>query len=152
MGRTLSYYAGAMYRDFSGFTEARLQELGLHYGSLFFVLYIGKHPGCSPSELTKALRVDWGHSQRSVEKLVREGFVIKERPGGGGRAYQLTLTARGQEVFEESHRVFFEWDEQKLSALNGEERQQLLSLLERVMRRSAPEEACEGTAKKKEEF
>ncbi|MCI5800747.1 MAG: hypothetical protein MR014_00895 [Oscillospiraceae bacterium] len=35
MGRTLSYYAGAMYRDFSGFTEARLQELGLHYGSLF---------------------------------------------------------------------------------------------------------------------
>ncbi|MCI5800805.1 MAG: MarR family winged helix-turn-helix transcriptional regulator, partial [Oscillospiraceae bacterium] len=119
----------------------------------FFVLYIGKHPGCSPSELTKALRVDWGHSQRSVEKLVREGFVIKERPGEGGRAYRLTLTARGQEVFEESHRVFFEWDEQKLSALNGEERQQLLSLLERAMCRSAPEEACEGTAKaKKKKF
>ncbi|MDY4191493.1 MAG: MarR family transcriptional regulator [Oscillospiraceae bacterium] len=119
----------------------------------FFVLYIGKHPGCSPSELTKALRVDWGHSQRSVEKLVREGFVIKERPGEGGRAYRLTLTARGQEVFEESQRVFFEWDEQKLSSLSGEERLQLLPLLEKAMYRSAPGEACEGTAKaKKKKF
>lgn len=53
--KTLSYYSTIFYRSFAAFTGEQLQAVGLNFGLLFFVIYVGKHPGCSPSELTKAL-------------------------------------------------------------------------------------------------
>ena len=90
---------------------------------------MGKHPGCTPSELTKALRVDWGHSQRSVARLVEDGFMTKER---AGRTHRLNLTAKGEQAFELSHQVFFDWDAQRLSVLTQAERDELSALLRKV--------------------
>ena len=56
--KTLSYYSTIFYRSFAAFTGEQLQAVGLNFGLLFFVIYVGKHPGCSPSELTKALYLD----------------------------------------------------------------------------------------------
>lgn len=132
MEQTLSYYSTAFYRDFSAYTAEKLQELGLNYGALFFVIYVGKHPGCTPSELTKTLGLDWGHSQRSIEKLVRGGFLTKERSGGNRRTYQLALTELGGRAFQVSRQVFSDWDQEKLGVLSEDERTQLLRLLKKV--------------------
>ena len=83
---------------------------------------MGKHPGCTQSELTTALHLDWGHSQRTVLKLVEGGFLLREKDG---RAYRLTLSEQGQRAFTASHQVFFDWDEQALTNLTPEERCQL---------------------------
>ena len=101
--KTLSYYSTIFYRSFAAFTGEQLQAVGLNFGLLFFVIYVGKHPGCSPSELTKALYLDWGYSQRSLNKLAADGFLSKEKHG---RSYTLTLTDRGQQAFVVSHQVF----------------------------------------------
>jgi DNA-binding MarR family transcriptional regulator len=105
--KTLSYYVAMLYRSFSAFTGERLQAVGLNFGLVFFIVYIGKKPNCTPSELTKELALDWGHSQRCVNRLVEDGFITKEK---SGRHYLLNLTERGQEAFEAAHRVFFDWD------------------------------------------
>ena len=72
--KTLSYYSTIFYRSFAAFTGEQLQAVGLNFGLLFFVIYVGKHPGCSPSELTKALHLDWGYSQRSLNKLAEKRY------------------------------------------------------------------------------
>ena len=105
---------------------AKLQTLGLNFGSLFLVIYVGKHPGCTQTQLTSDLNLDWGYSQRSVTKLVEEGFLTREK---SGRCYHLNLSDKGQQAFEVSHQVFFDWDEQVLSALSLQEREQLFTLL-----------------------
>ena len=95
-------------------------------------MYIGKKPNCTPSELTKELALDWGHSQRCVNRLVEDGFITKEK---SGRHYLLNLTERGQEAFEAAHRVFFDWDSTFMTNLNAKEKEQLLTLLEKQHRR-----------------
>ena len=52
--KALSYYIAMLYRSFADFTGGKLQEVGLNFGLLFFIVYIGKKPNCTPSELTKA--------------------------------------------------------------------------------------------------
>lgn len=126
MFQTLAYYATAFYRSFVNYTTAKLQTLGLNFGSLFLVIYVGKHPGCTQTQLTSDLNLDWGYSQRSVTKLVEEGFLTREK---SGRCYHLNLSDKGQQAFEVSHQVFFDWDEQVLSALSLQEREQLFTLL-----------------------
>ena len=129
MFQTFAYYLSVLYKDFYAYAGARLHPLGVNNGLVFFVIYVGKHPGCTPSELTKTLHVDWGYSQRSVTRLVEEGFLTREKLG---RAYHLNLSDRGQQAFAVSHQVFLDWDKQNLSALSAKERSQLLSLLEKA--------------------
>lgn len=126
MFQTFAYYSSVFYRDFVAYTAKKLQSMGLHYGLLFFVVYVGKHPGASPAEMTKALGVDWGHSQRSITKLVEDDFMTKEKQG---RSYALNLTQKGEQAFELSHQVFAEWDAQRLAGLTQAERETLLGLL-----------------------
>lgn len=114
MFQTLAYYATVFHRSFTTYTTQRLQQLGLSFGSLFPVIYVGKHPGCTQAELTAALGLDWGYSQRCITKLVEEGFLTREK---SGRAYHLNLSAKGQEAFSVSHQVFFDWDQETLSGL-----------------------------------
>lgn len=132
MLRTFSYACTVLYRRFTHYTSNRLHQLGLSFGTLFFLIYVGKHPGCTQSELTTDLRMDWGHSQRTVLKLVESGFLNREKDG---RAYRLTLSDKGRRAFEASHQVFFDWDEEALSNLTPEERTQLMTLLFKAMGR-----------------
>ena len=132
MFQTLAYYATVFHRSFVAYTTARLQALELNFGSLFPIIYVGKHPGCTQAELTAALGLDWGYSQRSVTRLVEEGFLLREK---SGRAYHLDLSAKGQEAFAVSHQVFADWDKEALAALDDTEREQLLFLLEKVTRK-----------------
>lgn len=104
MFQTLAYYVTLFHRSFVTYTTARLHQVGLSFGSLFPILYVGKHPGCSQAQLTAALNLDWGHSQRLITKLVEEGFLTREK---SGRSYHLDLSPKGQETFEVSHQVFF---------------------------------------------
>lgn len=132
--KTLSYYATLLYRNFSAFTSNRLQQFGLNYGLLFFIVYIGKKPNCTPSELTKELALDWGHSQRCITRLVSDGFITKEK---AGRHYLLNLTERGQEAFDAAHQVFFDWDNTFMTNLTAKEKEQLLTLLEKATERKS---------------
>lgn len=126
--KTLSYYITMLYRSFAGFTGDKLQEVGLNFGLLFFIVYIGKRPNCTPSELTKELSLDWGHSQRCINRLVDDGLITKEK---NGRHYMLNLTERGQQAFTIAHQAFFDWDAAFMTGLTPKEKAQLLALLEK---------------------
>lgn len=129
MFQPLSYHCTMPYRSFSAYTSRRLQQLGLSYGALFPLIYIGKHPQCTQAELTHALGLDWGYGQRSILKLVEDGFLLREKRG---RSYHLSLSEQGLRAFQISHQVFFDWDAEALSGLTPEEQVQLMTLLEKV--------------------
>ena len=126
---TVSSCILTLYREFAAYTTQRLQELGLSFGLIYFVMYVGKHPDCTPSELTKDLHLDWGHSQRSLNKLAEGGFLTKAK---SGRSYALTLTEKGEQAFAISHQVFFTWDDARLANLTPTEKDQLQVLLQKA--------------------
>lgn len=41
--RTLSYYIAMLYRSFADFTSDKLQEVGLNFGLLFFIVKKSKN-------------------------------------------------------------------------------------------------------------
>ena len=125
----LSAVVSILRKDFAAYCDKRLQELGLAPGLLYFVIYLGKHPGSSPGRLASALGADSGHTARSVEKLARSGFLVREQNPRDKRAFQLTLTPRGEEAFREIRDLFRQWDEAVMKDLSRGEREELLRLL-----------------------
>ena len=139
MVNTLAYYFTVLSRSFAAYTARILEQLGLSQGLLYLVLYVGRHPGCTQSELTSALGLDWGYCQRSTLRLVEDGFFLREKQG---RAYRLTLSEKGMQAFETSHQVFFDWDNEILQTLSEQERTQLLTLLAKVKEKEANTKLC----------
>ena len=131
MKNTLAFQIAALYRSFLGYTTNELKELGLNFGQMPVIVYVGKHPGCTQAELTRNLRLDWGYSQRSVTKLADGGFLTKEYDEASA-CNCLTLTQQGERAFAVSHNVFDSWDALKLASFTEEEKETLLSLLGRI--------------------
>ena len=68
----------------------------------------------------------------SLNKLAEDGFLTKEK---NGRSYHLKLTQRGENAFVVCHQVFIDWDAQSLGGLTAQERQQLLTLLQKAVQK-----------------
>lgn len=140
MKPSVAFLTAALYRDFLAYSTGELKKLGLSYGQLPFLLYVGKHPGCAPAELTNQLHLDWGYSQRSITRLVECGILIKKRNEAEARSYQLFLTEEGENVFAGSYGVVESWDAKKSKRLPPEEQEQLITLLYKL---TAPDESEE---------
>ena len=135
MRETIAFHILELYQDFLSYTRRELKKHGMSFGQMPMILYIGKHTGCSQSDLTNNLRMDWGYSQRSVTKLVDNGFIRKEYDEVRS-CHSLLLTEKGRVVFESCHKVFYAWDQKMVGCLTTEEKNLLTSLLGRLLANS----------------
>ncbi|MEG0276221.1 MAG: MarR family winged helix-turn-helix transcriptional regulator [Coprobacillus sp.] len=129
---SLSYYSTLLRKDFIDYCNHQLLEMDLSQGLLFYILYVGKHPNCSPKQLTQALHMDTGHTTRSLSKLQQSGFIKQENNPHDKRAHVLNLTPKGEQAFKTSHDLFLKWDQEVMNELSKDEQTQLLSLLKKV--------------------
>ena len=132
MKDTMAFQILALYREFLAYTTKQLKNLGLNFGQLPFILYTGKNPDCMQAELTKALKLDWGYSQRSIAKLTETGFMTKEHNAEKNCNF-LKLTEKGEKAFDACHSVFASWDKIKSEKCSEEEKQTLILLLKKIL-------------------
>ena len=132
MPDSLAYYITALRKDLNAYSDARLKQYGLTDGLFYYIIYIGKNPGCSLSDAAHFLRADNGHVTRCIGKLEQLGYVVRTRDTVDHRHYHLTLTSQGEAIFKELHTLLHDWDEIVCRNLNDGQREQLLELLRRV--------------------
>lgn len=75
----------------------RIKYNGLDFQTIGFV---GRSPGCMATELAAFLDVAATTATSTIDRLVKRGLLIRERPEDNRRAVALSLSAEGQEVFE----------------------------------------------------
>lgn len=119
-------------RDLSSYCLPGLQEMGLTQGLLIFVLYIGRHPGCTPAQLANDMQMDTGYATRALKKLKQSGFIIQKENPEDRRSRVLFLTDQGKNIFIRSYELMELWDAIAMVDLSDEERETLLHLLYKV--------------------
>ncbi len=134
MKNSLAYYIVNLRKNFAVFCDDCLEKWHLTHGLVYFLLYIGKHPQCTPGNLAYGLRADTGHTARSIEKLLRLGYISKERSKEDMRAYFLSLTEQGKIAFYEVTALFAEWDQHVCEAIGEEKRQEVLKILDCILK------------------
>ncbi|MGL5693603.1 MAG: bilirubin utilization transcriptional regulator BilQ [Peptostreptococcaceae bacterium] len=132
MHDTLAYYISVLRKDFTIFCNERLIDLGISQGLLYFIIYIGKNPNCSPTELSNKLKLDSGHTTRSIDKLVKSEFIVKEKNINDKRSSVLNLTEKGKNVFQESYKMFYSWDNKVLKNISEEEENILIKVISKI--------------------
>lgn len=133
MDKPFPYYILRLREQFARYSDDRLAEMGLTRGLMFFLIYVGKQPGCSPSALSAALRADTGHTTRSLDKLVRAGLLARERRAEDRRGFSLRLTEAGEAALAHIEGLFDQWEALALEALPLQQRADLTGALADIL-------------------
>jgi DNA-binding MarR family transcriptional regulator len=75
----------------------RIKYNGLDFQTIGFV---GRAPGCMATELAQFLDVAATTATSTVDRLVKRGLLLRNRPEDNRRAVALSLSPLGQEVFD----------------------------------------------------
>lgn len=132
MTNSFAFHVSVLRKHFNAYCMEKLSEMGITYGQLYILIYIGKKQECSPKEISASLKLDAGHLNRTLVKLSESNLIIQKKNPNDKRANIVALTEKGREIFALSHNLFLDWDKQILSPLNEQEKQQLMKLLNKI--------------------
>lgn len=126
-------------REERRFLARALRGYGVGVSSFDLIHQVRKHPGISQAELASRLAMDKAAVARAVASLVRKGFLRKERREGDSRSFALYATPKAEELKLDKKKLEKAYMRFCLEALDDEEKETFLSLLNKVYLRSKKE-------------
>lgn len=106
----------------------------LYVGQPPILFFIGKHPGCSQTEIAVFMSVSPASIAASTKRLQRAGFIDKQIDRANLRCNQLYLTEKGKEVIRTCKKDFEAIEEHTFKGFTENELDQLQSFVERMQR------------------
>ena len=83
-------------------------------------------------DLTECLGIQPGSASEILSKLEGSGWIVRTQNESDRRTTDISLTDSGREIAEEALKQRRKRHEEMFSCLSGEEKQELLSLLEKI--------------------
>lgn len=117
------------FRDI-GHTMRRISEGKGSQRRILILLWENK--GMTQRELTQRLGIQPGSVSEVISKLETAGLILRTPSKTDHRTADIRLTERGEALAQEAHTQRKERHEQMFAALSEQEKDALLSLLERV--------------------
>jgi DNA-binding MarR family transcriptional regulator len=105
----------------------------LQYGVLIHLSKLTGKPGVEQNTLANRLNIDRNTASVLVEQLVKKGLVERQVNSADRRSRLLSLTIKGEKVYERLRPVHLAANESVLAPIAPRERKLLISLLIRVI-------------------
>lgn len=102
-----------------------------------YIFHICRNPGISQEQLARRICVNKSNVTRHLSALEQSGFVTRTADPDDRRVMQVWPTKKAEEMFPRVRSLMQEWEEELLSDFTEEEKNSLLTLMERVMNRAA---------------
>lgn len=109
------------------------KEANISPSQLAFITYTASNPGCGVQAIASGLKLSKPTVSIGVSQLEDAGFFTRQPDPQDGRAVQLFLTPKGQELHQRTHEFRCMKFKRLLTGLTSQERTTLLALLEKAV-------------------
>jgi len=106
----------AVYR----FEREKVAEFGLDYGAIYLLQYLLRHPKAPVSQVAEEMRLPLSTVSRMIDRLAKDGLVIKTQDACDGRRFLLSLRPRAKTLVAKVERHSFEGLSANLAKLQPE--------------------------------
>lgn len=120
-------------REHRKIVEKRISALGIHPSQHHFLMHIAKNGACTQNHIAEAMEVSAATVAVSLKKLEKGGYIEKRISPEDGRSNLIALTAKGEEVVQQSKNLFEEVDQGMFEALSEEQQNQLHMYMEQII-------------------
>lgn len=97
------------------------------------LLYIAEHAGCGPTDVARFLAVPTTTLSSATDRLVKRGFLKRERIETDRRAVALTLSAAGEAYAKAQIAAHRQMYMLMLSRLSPDERKQFIAMISKIV-------------------
>lgn len=105
----------------------RRKRLSIHDWRLLATL--ANTPLTRPADIADYIATDPSTLSRMIDRFVRAGVMVRNKPAGEARVTELALTRLGQSLYEAAREVIAQERDRLVGTLSGAEREQFRRLL-----------------------
>jgi DNA-binding MarR family transcriptional regulator len=128
---------GTIARAFDSIANIEFKDMQLNRGQYLFLTRIAEQPGIIANQLAALLSVDRTTTARSVQKLVKQGLVVKEADPVNQKIKHLQATTAGRKLVAIIEREN-EFSNQSVTAgLTVEQQKELADLLQVLVKNAS---------------
>ena len=126
---SLGRLIACLHHQARSYFEKELAPYHLGSGAIPVLKALLHHDGINQQELSAKLHVDKATTTRTITKLVKLGYVRRERDLEDLRAYRLFVTQKARDIAPEIWKILQSWTTILAEGLTDEEKERALSLL-----------------------
>ncbi|WBU52373.1 MarR family winged helix-turn-helix transcriptional regulator [Paracoccus sp. SCSIO 75233] len=127
------YLVNHMARIFAQGLSSRIKPLGLSTGTFPALLELWDQDGLTQRDLVKRLDIEQATMANTLNRMARDGLVIRKKDPNDGRAQRIWLTDHARGLQEPAVAAAMAVNDAALAGLDPQERQLLMSLMRRVI-------------------
>lgn len=106
------------------------RENGLSMPQVNAMFFLSRKEPCGVSDLAMHLGITSAAASQMVEKMVQQGFLERCEDRRDRRLKQISLTAKGRQVMEDTIRAREQWIDQIAKVITPTEQAQIVTALE----------------------
>lgn len=116
-------YIAVLYRQELKAINHTMRQYGLGYSCYNFLLYISTYEGCSQKLLCQHMNLDEAMATRTLTKLEKQGFILRQKDKNSPRTLSLSLTDKGCELIPVIRSALSDWWSGLTGSMGKEESQ-----------------------------
>ena len=120
-------------REMAKQLDLAMLDYGCSAGNYPYVMGVYYYPGCTQQELSDKLQIDKAATARSVAKLEKEGYLIRQRRDENRREWRLYTTDKAIKLCAEIERLVSMAMAEKFAPLSSEEIRQLENIMAKLI-------------------
>jgi DNA-binding MarR family transcriptional regulator len=134
LDRTITHRLHTLSKITDRVTQAAYEsDAGIPFSEGRCLAAIGAFSPLSVNDLAQRANLNKGQASRAAQSLVEQGLVRKEASATDGRGVVLTLTSKGERVWQRVMRVVERRNAEIVSCLDAAEVRQFGELLDRLV-------------------
>lgn len=134
LDRTLTYRLHRLHKLTDLESQRRYPEVtGLSLSDGRCLTAVGQFEPLSVNQLAQRANLNKSQASRAAQYLVEQGLVNKEGRAGDARGVELTLSARGRQVFAAAMAMVAQRNEEIFGCLSPAEQALLSELMDRLL-------------------
>jgi len=106
-----------------------LKKQGISMPQMFALLYVHYHGEANISDIARELGVSPASASQLLDRLVRQGVIVRQAAPHDRRRKRIVLTQEGREIVRGHVRAHQAWIEALANRLNPEEQQLVIRAL-----------------------
>ncbi|NLY67915.1 MAG: MarR family transcriptional regulator [Tissierellia bacterium] len=139
----ISRWFSVFHRLYLSFVYEGLEEYNIGSGQIMFLLELYYCDGISQEELSSYLSIDGANTTRAINKLEKEGYVVRKQDEKDRRVKRIYLTKKAMDIKPKVLGLINQWENLLLENLTKVEKQVLSELLKKIGHAKVENNRCE---------
>lgn len=122
-----------LYEKISSWEHSVVKGSGLTPEQMHTIEIVGHERSIRMKDLAGKMGITTGTLTVSVDRLEKQGFLIRKRHETDRRSFLIVLTEKGEEYFKEHYNFHLNMTEELVSGLTGEEQEMFSRILDKIV-------------------